>query len=168
MESWRGTEQSEKQAQDERVPLNWWVWNVFMLNTGHQRAAEALQLHLSASMSHSSSQKWNVNPRSPQFLPCQYLFDSCLALIYSATLSSLPRLFLLILSLSIPHFVHQLWLLSATCRCFPISAFSVSPESVADRCSLQPTEIRRAFIMLSSTNQSSFISVSLLFICFIF
>lgn len=38
--------------------------------------------------------KWNVNPRSPHFLPCQYLFDSCLARISSAFHSSFSDSFL--------------------------------------------------------------------------
>lgn len=101
IKAWRAND--GKQAHDECVPSNWWVWNV--LNASHLRAAGASHELLIIPKIICKS------PALPCFLPCQYLFDSLV--VYSASLCSLSDSFS-----SFSHFVHQLRLLTATCCCF--------------------------------------------------
>ena len=102
-ESRRETEQSEKQARDERVPLNWWVWNgkVFMLNAappqGHGSSARGPAPCLRAA--HHPIQMKCKSPLSPVptmsiplWLPAQPPSIQHLSLLP-------PRLFLFLLML---------------------------------------------------------------------
>ncbi len=87
--------------------------------------------------------KWNVNPRFPQFLPCQYLFDSRSAPVYPGALLP-PRLVLfllmLCLSLNLPFLPSALALSSYLPLFFPFLPISGWPEGAADGYRLQPTK----------------------------
>lgn len=167
-ESRRETEQSEKQAHDERVPLNWWVWNgnVFMLNAappqGHGSSAvpsPCLRAPLIIPF------KWNVNPHSPQFLPCQYLFDFPLS-PHLFSISPTLFLFLLILCLSLSQY--PLSSISSGSFQLPAAVFPFLPFFwFAKKARLMDTgcsQLRQeSSITQSSTNQSGFINTSAIF-----
>lgn len=167
----RETEQSEKQVCDERVPLNWWVWNgkVFMLN-----AAPPEGLRSAAVPSPSLRVlliipfKWNVNPPFSPVLTMSIPLWLPLSLhLFSISLLR-PRLFLFVLilclalslSLSISLFFYQCWFFPATCRCFPISSFSSLPEKCGWWIQLCRPLRQESFIIIISTNQSGSINTS--------
>lgn len=106
VESRREAARRGKQAHDERVPLNWWVGNgkVFMLNAATPRGLGSAAVPSPCPRAPLIIPfKWNVNPRFPQFLPCQYVFDSRSAPPTLRSASPLPPgLPLFLLTLSIP------------------------------------------------------------------